>query len=47
MMQKPPRRLPRWPFVAGVFIIVFAVLLALDLSNRGLAWRVLKHLRLI
>jgi hypothetical protein len=39
MMQKPPRRLPRWPFVAGVFLILFAVLLALDLSNRGLAWR--------
>lgn len=41
MKQNPLRRLSwRWPLLAGVVVILLAVLLALDLSNRGLAWRV-------
>ena len=40
MMPNLSRRSPwRWPLVAGVVVLLLAGLLALDLANRGLVWR--------
>ncbi len=38
--KTPLRRRGRWLIAAGVVVLVLAGLLALDLANRGLAWRV-------